>query len=317
MESVPLVETYLKSAAPIRRVLVPTDFSPGADRALSWALDLARLFGAEVDVLHVMGHVETDAQSPLRRSPEESALQDSPDRIVEERLRQVVTTHDAAGVEVRPVTKHGSAVAPAIAYVANERAADLIVVGTHGRRGVRRLMLGSVAEEMVRTANRPVLVVPPEAHLPEAELRRILVPVDFSGFSLSVLPWARTLSETSGAELVLLHVIEGYSLAEVYGLEAVLVAGAHPSVKALAHEMADRLHRDLLAEGVDASVHLDEGYATTAIPQFAHSYGADLLVMASHGRTGFQRFLLGSVTARVLRAAPCPVLVVRPEELEG
>lgn len=315
MESASHPATFPTTAPPIRSLLVATDFSPGADRALAWAVHLAARYEAEVHVLHVSHH-EAAVRSPSRLDAGEEA---SPESVAETPMRRVLQRYREAGVPLHTHIEQGTAVAPRIARAAHAQHADLVVVGTHGRRGVRRLMLGSVAEEVVRTADRPVLVVPPEAHAPEPELGRVLMPIDFSGFSLGALPWARGLSEAFEARLELYHVIESYSLAEVYGLEAILVSGAHPSMKALAHEMAERIQQELTAAHIDAAVHLDEGHAAASITQFARTYGADMIVMASHGRTGFQRFLLGSVTTRVLRTAPCPMLIVRADvgEEEG
>lgn len=295
----------------IHRILVPTDFSQGAARAFVHALGIARKTGAEVLLLHVLNMLAGDTSwTPLRLSPEQSVLRERTGKIVYDLMESLIKEHEPGDVRVDTAARHGASPAPAIAAIAREQQVDLIVMGTHGRRGLRRLLLGSVAEEVVRTALCPVMLVR-EDSVSVGDVGRILVPVDFSLCSRQALPWAQALASAFGAKLVLLHILEEVPLAGLYGEYVNAVRGVTPEAIAWAKEELQRLAEELAASGVDVKSHVEVGYPPASIPDFARGEAVDLMVIASHGRHGLSRFLLGSVTEKVLRAAPCPMLIVR------
>jgi nucleotide-binding universal stress UspA family protein len=139
-----------------QRILVPTDFTETSDHALAWAIDLARRIGAAVTVMH-------SYEMPLISFPD-GALLATPDvatRIAEASraaLEAVVSKHTAAGVAIDSIMREGVAWEE-INSVADLVDADLVVIGTHGRRGISRALLGSVAENVVRTARRPIVTI--------------------------------------------------------------------------------------------------------------------------------------------------------------
>ncbi len=200
--------------------------------------------------------------------------------------------------------------AGAILEYAAEHNIDLITLGTHGRRGLRRLLLGSVAEEVVRLAPCPVLTVPERAGgTTPGQVRRILVPVDFSEHARLALSHASQLAALYGARLELLHVIAEVVYPDFY---PPLV----PPLGAVSDELRERSQtrlRDLLAQvpHPDADTHVGSGPAAHEIVRFAEDLPADLIVIASHGLTGIRHMLLGSVTEQVVRRAPCPVFTVK------
>ncbi len=295
----------------LRKILVPTDFSKRTARALPYALDLARQQGAEVHLLHVIPPLEGDAYSPLRYSPEAAVLHQRPDKLIYDLLASTAETHDTEGVHVELVKQRGMTVAGTILDYAQRQAVDLIVIGTHGVTGVRHFFLGSVAEEVVHRACCHVLIVHErdDAEPLPSDVRRVLVPVDFSPSSPDLLRQARHLAAAYNAEIDLLHVVESPSfLAPFAGL-----ATLHDLVPDLHEQAQARLERLLEEAGgpdVPARAHLTEGRPAAAILDFARQHGADLIVIATRGLSGVKHFFLGSVTERVVRAAPCPVLSV-------
>ena len=212
---------------------------------------------------------------------------------------------------------------------AEREGADLVVMGTHGRRGLRRLFLGSVAGEVLRRTQVPVLVVPEPT--PRHPLRLVLAPTDFSDASRWTLPVAAGLAALYGADLDLVHALEPVRFVEAMtGAEVVpgLAPGLHAEAERRLQALADDPDLvEAVAEGVEEGVpvegggrparigqHLVEGRAAEAIVEVARSRGGGAIVMAKRGLHGVERFLLGSVTERVCRLSSCPVLVVPIDE---
>ncbi|HMB89420.1 MAG TPA: universal stress protein [Rhodothermales bacterium] len=303
----------------LQKILVPTDFSACADQALAYALDLARRHGAEVHLLHVIGAIEGDAYSPLRHSPEAHVRQETPDKITYNLLQSTLDKYDAEGVHIELVKRHGSAVVALLLKYVQAEDIDLIVLGTHGRQGVKRFIMGSVAERVVRQAPCSVLTVreqeDPPTEAGASQIQRILVPIDFSEHSKPLLQVAQALALAYGAQLDLLHVIEIPLFAGIYaGLMT-----ANDLVSEVNKHAPERLQHLWEQEGsaeVQAKVHVEEGHATAHIVDFAERLGVDLIVLASQGHSGMEHFLIGSVAERVVRVAPCPVLTLRRVDVD-
>jgi nucleotide-binding universal stress UspA family protein len=198
----------------------------------------------------------------------------------------------------------------AIADYADEHGTGLCVVGTHGRTGLSRLLIGSVAENIVRHAHCDVLTVPPKtAHavLP----KRILATTDFSPASAHALEIAGMLRRTLGAELTLVHTFDPTL--------PVPNTGETPGPFLPIEELRQQLDASMqeaktthFGDDPKVSTDLVVGESTAeAILAYAEDKAVDLIVIGSHGRTGLARFLIGSVAERVIRGAPCPVLTVR------
>jgi len=194
--------------------------------------------------------------------------------------------------------------------------ADLLVLGTHGRSGFQHLFLGSVTEKVIRQAPCPTLVVPPRAPdvSPDApaQFKQILCAVDFSDSSLSALAYALTLAEESDARLTLLHVIEmppelrENPMAPDFDVDR---------IHAAAEAEAQRRLRELVPEAARTYCTVDtavvEGRAYRRVLGHAVEQKSDLIVMGVHGRGALDLLLFGSTTHHVIRAAVCPVLIVR------
>lgn len=297
-------------------ILVPLDGSPFGEHALPLALRLAQRMGAEVHLVHV--HL------PVRPAPYAEGLPAYNGQLEEEartREEQYLASlanraAETAGVVVRRALLDGP-VAPALSRYAEETAIGLVVMTTHGRGGLSRAWLGSVADALVRQVSVPVLLLRPgknAAEEPEPrEFRHILIPLDGSKLAESVLGTAVAIGRLSDAEYTLLHVVEPPF---VLGppRSAVLV---EPGEESEAHarwsdeyltRVAGRLHDAGLR--VRAVV---ETYPNAAqgVLDYARTHDIDLIAMSTHGRVGFSRIALGSVSDKVLRGAEVPVLLQR------
>ena len=291
----------------IKRILFPTDFSTCAESAFAQAAFLAERYGAELHVLHV----EVEPQHHPAAELLDELLID--EQSAPAPTQPLLAQRYARSATAAPFLVHAHlealSAADAILDYATEHDVDLIVMGTHGRRGMRRFWLGSVAEEVVRRSTCPVFTVrPPMLDKGAAPLERILVPVDFSDYTRLAITYARHLAEAYGASLDLLHVVEEAVLPHVYGIEPVAVSVA---------DIQDRTREALknLVSGLDlglpAEAHVLIGHPALSIVQYAERTQPDLIVVATHGRTGFRRFLMGSVAEKVVRMAPAPVFTVK------
>lgn len=281
----------------LTRILFPTDGSPCAERARRHAAHLAQRFDAE---LHVIRVEERDAElSDVIEVCSDDVLAD-----LHAPMERTVVAEPQ--VHERRVV-HRSAAEGILSY-ATEHDIDLIVLGTHGRRGVRRLLLGSVAEEVVRRSSCPVLTVGRGDGSPGAlEGRSLLVPVDFSDAQASLLGHAREIALSYGLSLTLLHVVERQIPPDVYGLQLDL-----PSTKTLAERAREALAAPadaLRDEGVDVTIEVGTGNVADTIVDAAEEAG--VLAIATHGRTGLERMFMGSVAETVVRQAQCPVFTVK------
>lgn len=296
----------------IEKVLFATDFSERSEAALPHALWYAREFGAELHMLHAVVLHAADPANPDLDFPDLEEAYDEVRRWASGRMEAAAGRIDEAGVAVKRVEERGIAAAPAILDYARNEEVDLIVLATHGRRGVRRMLLGSVAEEVVRLAARPVLTVRPDRTEEHGEPpRSVLVPVDFSEHSHRALLYGEALAARTGAELDVLHVLPEMSFPDPYFAEAAQIRAMAKAAQERVPEALDRNVREVLGEGVDVHTHLEVGTPAATIVRVAEEEAIDQVVLSSHGRTGLERMLLGSVAEGVVRRAPCPVLTVK------
>ena len=294
----------------ISRILVPTDFSPTSDEALAYAKRLAERFGASLHVVHAFEDPFTTAAfaaemyTPLPVSMRESMIRDCEQRLAE-RLPPADKTlyHGTAEIVV------GTPAKSIVEYAANS-GVDLIVMGTHGRGGMAHVLLGSVAERVVRTAACPVVTI---RQAPAQTIARILVPTDFSETSDGALEYAYQLAEQFGASLQLLHVLDDPFVTEGLAAEAYMTEA--PVLRtAMLRDAQEKLARRAVARKPGALTIDTEvlfGHGAKTIAEYAATTAADLIVMGTHGRTGMAHLLLGSVAERVVRMATCPVFTVR------
>jgi nucleotide-binding universal stress UspA family protein len=196
------------------------------------------------------------------------------------------------------------------------RNADLVVMCTHGRSGLGRWIFGSVAENVLAHSPVPILLVRPTGAATRLEREpaeaSMLVPLDGSAFSESVLPHAKALACLFGRRLVLLRVVEPastYAFADAALMPATSEVSVREAEEYLA-EVARRLHDPELT--VETAV--AQGWAADTIAYGCEAFRPDMILMATHGRTGVSSLLLGNVALEVVRRSPLPVMLVRPAE---
>ncbi|WP_412061952.1 universal stress protein [Rubrivirga sp. IMCC45206] len=279
-------------------IVAAVDFSPGSERAAALAAALAARAGTPLHLVHADVLFRSDGGGAAPGTVPSSAL-----RLRLERLAATLGRPDASVA----VTRHTSATTALAGYTQRERA-GLLVVGTHGRSGLRRLLLGSVAEACIASAPCPVLAVPDGAAPALAPTAPILVAVDFSGRSRAALSAAHALAGWTGAPVELVHVIRDGGPYPPIAPGVLSLSDVDPTA---ADSVRERLWR-FAAQGPDpapADVHAGLGAPGRVIAALAAERGAGAIVIGTHGRTGLA-WLVGSVAASTLRRSPCPVLTL-------
>jgi nucleotide-binding universal stress UspA family protein len=293
-----------------KQIICPVDLSDSSVRAFAHAAAIAQWYDAQLTVLHVVPTFEPiqmrgDLGDPVR------VITPMPrEQVLEEMSR----TLNLAAVSPRatPIAEAGDPQSTIIDQAISKKA-DLIVMGTHGRRGFKRLLLGSVTEAVLREAPCPVLTVPqaPASVSEAVTFKRILCPIDFSPSALQALGFALDLARQADGRVTLLHVVEWLAEEEPR-------ASTHFSVpeyrRYMVEDAQERL-RNLVADESRIWVEIDDlvvfGRAHREILRSAETKPADLIVMGAQGRGGIGLALFGSTTQQVLRGAICPVLTVR------
>lgn len=294
----------------IDRILFPTDFSSVAEGAFAHASHLALRTGATIHVFNVVAPDSDDAGNPMDFLPEEPVEGDQIREAAPHRIEVKTATEEEGTVSIIYAQTDSTSPAKAITEHADAHDIDLVVMGTHGRTAVDRLLSGSVAEQVVREAPCPVFtVLSGEEDTTAPTIDRVLAPVDLSEQSSLVVDHAAELSETYGAPLDLLHVVEEAAYPTVYGIDP--LTPTNPDVQSRAREALESLAERIEIAEEQLSLYVVAGYAARDIVDFAEQQETDLIVMATHGRTGLDRFFIGSVAEKVVRRAPCPVFTVK------
>lgn len=337
----------------IRNILVPLDGSDLAAQALPHARALSRLFDAAVTLVRVVpqsgGQPIQDAAAAAalgRAQPvfvpdggygaplSDGAPFEAREKAAAEAYLDSLSGELAlTGLKTAVMTIAGRP-AEAILAAAAERNADLIIMSTHGRGGVRRFLLGSVATHVIGLSSLPIVLVrgaglPGEAaHTRAAEYRRILVPLDGSALAAGVLPLVADLAARSGATAQLMRVMpepredalatEGIRvLHSITGGPTTAGVAVDPYGAQIEREREgaqsslDGAQAELRQAGAACETRVEFGPAAEKILDVASATETDLIAMATHGRTGLARFLMGSVADRVVRHSHAPVLLVR------
>jgi nucleotide-binding universal stress UspA family protein len=295
----------------IERILCPVDQSDIARRALDYAVTLAKRYSASVCAVQVVSIGLPTVDYPP--APAELALTPETQRQHEADLDAFVAPARREGVTVTTQV-HGGYIVEQLLLEAERCAADLIVIGTHGRAGLQRLVLGSVAEKVLRRAKSPVLTVPPAASVAPDALalpRTIVCAIDFSDASLRALEYAMSLAQESDATLVLMHVVDWAAETWAVGTHGAALAEYTSARKT----EAERLLRDAVPaparEWCTPEILVTEGKPWREILRVAGDRKADIVVLGVLGRGAVDLTLFGSTTHHIVREASCPVLTVR------
>jgi nucleotide-binding universal stress UspA family protein len=282
------------SSVSIHDILCLTDLSPRSDAAFEHARLLAERFHAELTVYHAVERFE--GRYPDFTLGVGQELSDSAERRAVSLLGKAV---EQAGPRSSFKVEQVPSASEAVVEMTLGRRADLTVMATHGREGLRHMLLGSVTEEVVQRARTPVLCLREQA---PADYRRILVPTDLSLASRLAFPMAAFLARQFAAEVIALHVAPPATVATLSGIPE--RRAPVPSEAAL----WEFLRADFA--GIPVTAHVYTAVAWDCIVRTAKVEGASLVVMATRGHDSISDRILGSTTERALRHAPCPVLVV-------
>lgn len=294
-------------------ILAAVDFSECGKHALDAAVRLASELKAHLHVSYVQV-LHDDPFMPVAAGAHQDRIREALDAQIQ-----------ASGAREKAASVHAAVLrdvsaAPALVRYSVDNDIDLVVMGTHGRRGLRRLMLGSVAEELVRTAPCPVLTVHNSDRVetlmpgPKAE---ILVPVDFSSQSLAAIPFARELASMTGARVRVLHVVEEVVHPAFYNAGAFSIYDIQPDVEERALEHLKEAYAKQYGPAVPVVFQVVSGHAAAEVVAAAETGASGMIVMATHGLGGMAHVFLGSVAERVVRMARCPVLTVKTSITKG
>jgi nucleotide-binding universal stress UspA family protein len=299
------------------RILVPLDGSPVAEHALDTAADLAHRAGATL----LLAHADTpdnyiyvegmpvidDAGKPLHGTHEREYL-----RRMAERARQ----NHVSFVETRVMEQASASSADMLADCIADMKADGVVMTTHGRGGLERLWLGSVADALVRTTHVPILLLRPDGPgsiLPA--IQRVLVPLDGSALADKVLPHTLHLAELLGVTLDLMTVVPvsvGMTVSP-YGAPGMAQDTSFERRMEEAQNYLDSTAKDLPPHAGKVKTHVAvSGHVANSIIEAAQSTPGTLIAMTTHARRGLQKLFLGSVADKIVRASDGPVLLYRP-----
>jgi nucleotide-binding universal stress UspA family protein len=295
----------------IRKIVVPIDFSNHARRALDEAIAFAKTFGAELHLLHcyqflpeVLELYGVETPQSFERDVVEAA---------EKRMDEWCGAVRGQGVPVHPHMASGLPAKEAT-ELAERIGADLIAMGTKGLTGLKHVLLGSVAERVVRLAPCPVLTVPRNENASAESgahgIARILVPVDFSDDSQRALDVAIDLAKTFGAELHLLHCYQIHPASvSPYGI--VVPETLEHDIRMAALQRLSEWREKAAARGIRVQEHITAHFPSQEIVAASERLDIDLIAMGTRGLTGLKHALLGSVAERTIRNAPCAVLTVK------
>lgn len=285
----------------LNSILVATDFSRRADRAIGRAAILARQSGARLVLAHVVDDDQPDPLVAAERQAAETALNE-----------MIAVRPELLGLACEAEVVLGDPF-DGIVRAARQTAAGLIVIGAHRRQILRDIFIGTTVERVIRSSETPVLMVNAEPAGPYSE---VLAAMDLSDCAGRALVSAKSLGLLERVRLSVLHAVD------TPAKNAMIHANVdRQEVDRHLTDVMQRARRDLVAflaslglEGLDGAILLREGAAAGAIAQAVEDVRPDLVIIGTHGRSGLGRLLLGSVAAEILARLRCDVLAVPPAE---
>jgi len=298
------------------KILVPLDGSKLAEASLPYAEELADRLSSEI---HVVTVEEYNMNQAHAHKPEShlKGKAEAIERNTQKYLSELLVKSD----RVKTVILIGHAAEGIVAHADKENI-DLIVLATHGRTGIKRWALGSVADKTVRATRRPVMLIRATGVHPdvrkESTFKRILVPLDGSEASEAIIPYVKELGSKLKAEIILFQAVE--RARHTYTSDNMVVTHLPYSdeemepFKADAESYLKQVGSLLKGDGITLRSKVGIGEAAEWILEYADEIDADLVAMATHGRSGVSRWTLGSVASKVLHAGNTPLILVRASE---
>jgi nucleotide-binding universal stress UspA family protein len=298
----------------IDRILCPVDFSDFSRHALDHAIAISHWYGSAIAALHVVVPAPTVSVAPYvgPSALQPFSLTDVDRDKLRAELRQFVAQEAPADLSIDLRVEDGLDAGYEIPVQAQRLSADLIVMGTHGRSGFKRLFLGSVAERVLRRASCPVITVPPKVPdaVPARELfQRILCPIDFSPSSDASLQYAISLAQRANSDLIVMHVVDA--------LPDLTEPPLAPRVnRGELVESSGRRIKAMIPDSVRQCCKVTEEVAVGTphreILRLAAEQSVQLIVIGIRGWNAVDALLYGSTAEHVVRGAACPVLTLRP-----
>jgi nucleotide-binding universal stress UspA family protein len=289
------VQTVARPVPGLNNILFATDFSEASMKAFPYAAALGKKFGATGFACHVITPTSLVAAAP-QAAP---YLYEAERNATEQELDEIVHSPMLEGLQAKPLLSSGLLGDCLIEEIKNNNV-DLIVAGTHGRTGWRRLLLGSAAEEICRSATCPVLTVGPELPLLPIAFKRILVPTDLSDESMRSLPFVVRLASAYGASVTVLHILPEETAGNPEAKKL-----SEPVLQSMVHIFEPQL------EPLNVEFVIEAGDTVETILRIAREKKADLIAMGIRGAflPGFN--LRTSVAYRIVAASTCPVVTCR------
>jgi nucleotide-binding universal stress UspA family protein len=296
----------------LKKIVCATDFSDLSNHTIAYGVSLAREFKAKLYLCHVidLSSATIYGEATFGFEPQIMRMED----YAHERLKRIMEGHE---IDWEPFVTTGNA-ADEVMRLAEEKDMDLVITATRGRSGLKRFILGSVTEHLMRTLPCPLLTVhgpKKEPHFSidqKIEFKRILLGADFSPDSNLAFQYALSMAQEFQAELHLVHVLEPPSYKEI----PKSVEGAIEEIrKSLYKQLNDKLEAMVPSEALNwckPKTALLAGYPDVELSKYADMQNIDLLVLGVRGHGLMESLFIGSTTERVIRKVTCAVLSVRP-----
>lgn len=303
----------------VRTILVPLDGSETGERAIPWARAVAGS-QAKIILLEVTPVATTIRAFGGQVIGTAETIQEGYRQMAQQQLDHATSRWFTADDDIDTVIASGDP-GEQILAVAAEHDVDLIVMSSHGRGAIGRFVSGSVADRIVRHAPIPVMVIGPEGEIAtDASVNRIIAPIEYSDLSLAALPVAGALSKLTGAPVSVIHVVmPATDYAVVYPgaigtIPPSALDGAFEEAVASANTLVDRAVDSLKSAGVEASGEVYSGNTANSI--ISTLQPGDVIVLSSHARQGFERWVIGSTSMKLIRNGQAPVVIVTRESIE-
>jgi nucleotide-binding universal stress UspA family protein len=274
----------------IKEILMATDYSPASEAALPYALQLARRFNAGLHVVHVLlpGEWEPTADDTS------AAFECQPVEQAERHMASFLSSRDLGGARCDYLIRRGDKVWEELYKIIQDKDINLVVLGTHGRGGLGKLLVGSVAEEVFRQAPCPVLTIGPRvASAAPRSFRKIAFATDLTPESLEHLPFVLDFADEYQAQLVIIHVPGDEYLRSGNVIETI-----------------ETQMRQLIPPRAKCEYVVDFGDPAYVIRTVAEERDCDLIMMGAHAAGGGSTHFAGAIAHRILLEAQCPVLTV-------
>ena len=294
----------------INKILCPLDFSKCSKVALKNAIELTKKINGELHLFHAILMYEDDSYKPDDRLPDNIVSYELIEEISNQKLRNIATDHQEKSFRLVTASSRAFSAAEEILNYAEEKQVDLIIMGTHGRSAITHFLLGSVAERVIRMAKCPVMTFRKDSKN-LGEYKKILVPIDFSDHSKLALQYALAFAENYRSTISLFHSFEQQVHPSFYISGKTSLFEIDSELRQRATEAMDNFRNELGKSEIETDYILAEGPAYHEIVEHAKKENFDLLVIATHGLSGLEHFLIGSTTEKVIRHAEVPVLIVK------